>query len=144
VTFYIDDVKLTGDETADTYADIQWQMTDPDTSVTTATLYYGTNQSGLNGTLFATFTLTDGQRLAQVISPVVNTNVSIRGTGELTQTVFLPMVARNYHPLCSGTCYTWDTSAAPAGTYWLYACLDDGNNHQVCRYSETPLSINHP
>ncbi len=143
VTFYIDDVKLTGDTQADTYADIQWQMADPDTSVTTATLYYDTDQSGLNGALFASLRLTNGEHLAQAISPVVNINVSIQGTGELTQTVFLPLVARNYHPPCTGACYTWDTSALPTGTYYLYACLDDGHN-QACCYSETPLIISHP
>jgi hypothetical protein len=143
VTFYLDDVKLTADETADTYADIQWQMTDPDTSVTTATLYYDTDQSGLNGTLFATLTLTNGARLTQVVSPLINTNSSIQRTGELTPTVFLPLVVFNYHSPCTGACYTWDTTTVLAGTYYLYACLDDGHN-QACRYSETPLIINHP
>ncbi len=144
VTFYIDDVKLAGDTVADTYVDIEWQMTDPDTAVTTATLYYDTDPSGLNGTPFATFTLTNGQHLVATPSSTTNVKASIWGSGELTPTIYLPLVVNNYRPPCSGACYSWDTTAKPAGTYWLYACLDDGYNHQICRYSETPLIISHP
>jgi hypothetical protein len=143
VTFYFDDVKLTADETADTYADIQWQMADPDTLVTTATLYYDTDRSGLNGTLFATLTLTNGQRSALAL-PQVKTGVFVQTSSELSPTIFLPFVAHNYHTPCTGACYTWDTSTVPTGTYYLYTCLDDGYNHQVCRYSDTPLIISHP
>lgn len=143
VTFYIDDVKLTGDTKADKYADLAWQMTDPDTSVTTATLYHDNDRSGWNGTLFATLVLTDGQRMAAASSFIVQPDISIRAAGDLTHTVFVPFVASNYHPPCTGACYSWNTSALPAGVYYLYACLDDGYNHQVCRYSETPLVVNH-
>jgi hypothetical protein len=143
VTFYIDDVKLTGDTQADKYTDLTWQTMDPDTSVTTATLYYDNDHSGWNGTLFATLVLTDGQRMAAASSFTEQPALSIRAADDLTYTISLPFVANNYHPPCAGACYSWNTSALPAGAYYLYACLDDGYNHQGCRYSETPLVVSH-
>jgi len=142
VTFYIDDIKLTGDEEADSCADVMWQVTDPDTSVTTMTLYYDTNQSGLDGTYITTLALTDGQRTGLAASTTV-TRLPLNATSELTHTIFLPTVARNYCTPCEGACYTWCTSNLPAQTYYLYACLDDGYN-ELCRYSERPLQISHP
>lgn len=143
VNFYIDYVKLTGNERVDKFADVEWQMSDPDTPVTTMKLYYDTDQAGLNGALLATLTLTNGLHSAPAVRPAVNADLSIRQTTTLTPTVYLPVIMSNYHPPCSGACYTWSTKAVTAGTYYLYACLDDGYNHQVCRYSETPLVINH-
>ena len=143
VTFYIDDIKLTGDEQADLFADIEWELTDPDSSATTMDLYYDTDNSGLNGTLIATLSLTDGQPSVLAMSPDVEVGSSLNGTLPLTRTVFLPSVASNWRPPCTGTCYTWDTSAVAPGTYYLYACVDDGYN-RLCRYSERPLLIHHP
>jgi len=97
VTFYIDYVKLTGNEEADKFADVEWQMSDPDTSVTTMKLYYDRDKAGLNGTLFATLTLTDGLRSAPAAPPAVNANLSRRQTSALTPTLFLPLVMGSYH-----------------------------------------------
>lgn len=36
---------------------------------------------------------------------------------------------------------TWDTSLLPAGTYHVYAMIDDGNNAPVFAYAETPVVI---
>lgn len=143
VTFYVDDIKLTGDEQADRFADIGWRVTDPDTSVTTMDLYYDTDGSGLDGTLITSLTLTDGLQSAATTSPTVDIRTSLDVTDELTQTLFIPLVARNWHPPCTGACYTWNTSAVAPGVYYLYACLDDGHN-ELCHYSERPLHINHP
>jgi len=143
VTFYIDDVKLTADEQADHYADIEWEVTDPDTSVVTMTLYYDTDQSGMDGTPITTLTLTNGQQSAATVTPIANIDPPITATDELTPTLFLPLVGRNWYPTCTGACYTWNTSAVTPGAYYLYACLDDGYN-ELCRYSERPLHISHP
>jgi hypothetical protein len=143
VTLYIDDVKLTGDTQADKYSDLTWQMTDPDTSVTTATLYYDNDRSGWNGTSFATLVLTNGQRMSTASSLELQPDVSLHATNDLTPTAFLPIVANNYRPPCTGACYSWNTMAMPEGRYYLYACVNDGHN-RICRYSETPLVIDHP
>ena len=143
VTFYVDDVKLAGDEQADQFADIGWQVTDPDTSAMTMDLYYDTDGSGLDGTLITSLTLTDGEQSGVMMSPTVDIRTSLGVTDELTSTLFIPLVARNWHPPCTGACYTWNTSAVAPGVYYLYACLDDGHN-ELCRYSERPLHINHP
>lgn len=36
---------------------------------------------------------------------------------------------------------TWDVSNLPAGTYHIYAMIDDGNNAPVFAYAETPVVI---
>jgi hypothetical protein len=143
VTFYIDDVKLTGDEQADQFADIRWQVTDPDTSVTSMDIYYDEDESGLDGTLIASLTLMDGQRSAITMVSTVAADPSLGVTDALTPTIFLPLVVHNWGPACTGACYTWDTSTVAPGVYYLYACLNDGYN-EVCRYSERPLHISHP
>jgi hypothetical protein len=38
--------------------------------------------------------------------------------------------------------YTWDTSAVPAGKYWIYAIVTDGVNENRC-YSTGPLIVDH-
>jgi len=81
--------------------------------------------------------------MAAASSFTVQPDISIRAADDLTYTNSLPFVASNYHPPCAGACYSWKTSALPAGTYYLYACLDDGDNHRVCRYSDTPLVVSH-
>lgn len=142
-TFYLDDVKLTGDERADRYADIQWRVTDPDSPLTTMRLYTDTNRSGFDSVApIVTLQLTNGQYTLAAEAPG-GTRAQLTATGELTRTVYLPVTARNYRHPCSGACYTWPTSSIAPGTYYIYACLDDGHN-QICRYSESPLIISHP
>jgi len=143
VTFYIDDINLTGDERADLFADIRWELTDPDSSATTMNLYYDTDSGGLDGTFITTLSLTDGQHSVLTVSPSVEDGSSLTRTLSLTQTVFLPLAASNWYPLCTGACYTWDTHAIAPGTYYLYACMNDGYN-ELCRYSERPLLVDHP
>ncbi|HLF27029.1 MAG TPA: hypothetical protein VJG32_11885 [Anaerolineae bacterium] len=141
-TFYMDDIRLTGDERADGYADIQWQLTDPDTTATTMQLYYDTNRSGFNGTLITTLSLTNGQHAIAASAPASAGSGAPNTATALTPRIYLPLVARNDHPACTGACYTWYTSSVPAGSYYLYTCVDDGDN-QVCRYSDTPLIVSH-
>jgi len=143
VTFYIDDIKLTGDERADLFADIRWELTDPDSSATTMDLYYDTDSGGLDGTFITTLSLTDGQHSVITVSPSVEDGSSLTRTLSLTQTVFLPLAASNWYPLCTGACYTWDTHTIAPGTYYLYTCMNDGYN-ELCRYSERPLLVDHP
>ena len=142
VTVYLDDITLTGDEKANAFADIEWQLNDPDTLVTTMTLYYDNDQSGLNGTQIAMLTLTDGERTGMMVSATAGAP-PLGATNELTETIYLPLVVRNYVVPCTGACYTWYTGNVSAGAYYLYACMDDGYN-ELCRYSETPLQISHP
>jgi hypothetical protein len=78
--------------------------------------------------------------LPSTLSPAGGAGAPLAATDSLTYTVFLPTVLANY---CQGSCYAWDTRAIPAGTYYVYACVNDGYN-QPCRYSETPLIISHP
>jgi hypothetical protein len=140
VTIHIDGVKLTGDEEADRFADIEWDLTDTDTSVTTMTLCYDSDQSGLDGTHIVTLTLTDGEQTGMAM-PTIG-SPSLGATNELTETVYIPLVGRGYVSPCGGACYTWVTRDVLPGAYYLYACIDDGYN-LFCRYSETPLHISH-
>lgn len=142
VTVYLNDITLTGDEKANAFTDIEWQLNDPDTSVTTMTLYYDNDQIDLDGTQIAMLTLANGARTGTMVSATAGVP-PLGATSELTETVYLPLVARNYVVPCEGACYTWYTGDVPAGAYYLYACMDDGYN-ELCRYSETPLQISHP
>ncbi len=142
VTVYLDDIKLTGDEKADTFTNVKWQLTDPDSPVTTMTLYYDDDQSGLDGLYVTTLTLTDGEQ-SNVPTTAVDSSPSLYMTTTLTETIYLPLVAYNYVVPCTGACYTWQTDNIPVGVYYLYACVDDDYN-ELCRYSETPLRISHP
>jgi len=143
VTIHLDDVKLTGDERADFYADIQWQLTDSDTSATTMELYYDADRSGFNGTPITTRSLANGQPSDAMPLPQSGSRASPNSVDALAPRAFLPMVARNWHPPCTGACYTWYTGDIAAGTYYLYACVDDSYN-RACRYSDTPLIVSHP
>lgn len=142
VTVYLDDITLTGDEEADAFTNVEWQITDPDTSVTTMTLYYDNDTSGLDGTHVVTLTLTNGEQTDMAMS-TAESLPPLYATTELTETVYLPLVVYDYVTPCTGACYTWRTGDIPAGAYYLYACIDDGYN-ELCRYSETPLHISHP
>jgi hypothetical protein len=142
VTVYIDYMKLTGDEEADSFTNVEWQLTDPDSTVTTMTLCYDDDHSGLDGTHVVTLTLTNGEQTGMAMA-AVGLSSSLHATGELTETAYLPLVMRNYVVPCTGACYTWHTSNVLAGTYYLYACMDDGYN-QLCRYSERSVVISHP
>ncbi len=141
LTVYIDDVKLTGDEEADAFSNIKWQLTDPDTSVTTMTLYYDDDQADRDGTHVATLSLTDGEKTNRTTS-ATEPSIPLHATEGLSETIYLPLVTRRYVTPCSGACYTWFTEDISPGAYYLYACIDDGHN-RFCRYSETPLQIHH-
>jgi len=141
-TFYMDYMMLTGDEEADNDIDVTWQMTDPDSSVTTMTLFYDGDQTGLDGTHIVTLTLTNGMNMGGAVVGG-EASPSLSATGGLTYTVYLPLMLKNWRQPCSGACYTWFTGDMPDGAYYLYACMDDGYN-QLCRYSETPVYISHP
>ncbi|MCP4693857.1 MAG: hypothetical protein GY859_37830, partial [Desulfobacterales bacterium] len=39
--------------------------------------------------------------------------------------------------------YTWDVSALPEGSYWVYAVINDGINPPVVDYSAGPLTVRH-
>jgi len=143
VTFYLDDIKLTGDEEADKRADIMWTLTDPDSTDTTLDLYYDTDQAGQDGIFIAALALTDGQHAALERTPGAENPSVLHVTEELTPTAYLPVITSRYFAPCSGACYTWDTGAVPSGSYYIYGCVDDGHN-ELCRYSEGPLIISHP
>jgi len=138
---YIDDVKLAGDEEADHALDVRWELSDPDTTATTMTLYYDSDQSGYDGTPIATLTLDNGEQIGGT-ALADRSEPALRATDGLTHTVFLPHVTRAWSAPCSGACYTWYTSETTEGVYYIYACVDDGYNEQ-CRYSETPVYIQH-
>ena len=141
VHVYIDGVLLTSDEEADSFFEIAWNLDDPDTSVTTMTLYYDNNQSGWDGTNITTLTLTDGEHAGRS-SASPERAASIQATRDMTYTLHLPLVMRNYITPCEGSCYTWQTGSLPSDAYYLYACVDDGYN-EFCRYSDTPVYISH-
>jgi hypothetical protein len=142
VTVYVDGVKLTGDKEADGYAHITWRMTDPDTAVTTMTLHYDTDQTGLDGMQIATLSLKNGEQTGSAMPVSAHVQPPLSAATTLSETVYLPMVVRDYVPPCTGACYTWYTNSIAPGTYYLYACVDDGFN-LFCRYSEAPLYISH-
>ena len=142
VTFYLDYLMLTADETADAFAEIKWDLTEPDSSAVTMDIYYDSDDEGFNGTHIAQLGIQGGQT-SIVDSP------STPGTpGEREATlaadfdVFIPITFGDFHALCKGPCFTWDTRNVTPGSYYVYACVDDGYN-ELCRYSERPVLIDH-
>lgn len=142
VSFYVDNVLLTADEEADRYIDVLWDLVDPDTSLTTMTLYYDTDQTGMDGTHIATLPLNEGEQTGSGggTSPLAHPAIGVTET--LSETVYLPLVLRDYVSPCTGACYTWSTAGVEAGTYYLYGCVEDGYN-RFCRYSEAPVWVRH-
>jgi hypothetical protein len=142
VTFYIDDVKLTSDERADGYAEVRWEMFDPDTSAIAMTIYYDDDQSGMDGTHIATLMLNEGEQRGREIPDSLTRDPTLSVTGAITPTAYIPLVTNWYVAPCDGPCYTWNTQDIESGAYYLYACVEDGYN-RFCRYSEAPLRVRH-
>ena len=142
VTAYMDDILLTGDEEADLFTEIRWEMTDPDTTDTTMRLYYDGDQTGMDGTLIAALSLENGQQMGSRSLRANSDALPLSATDTLSETFYVPLALRDYTPPCQGACYTWHTDSMDPGSYYLYACVDDGYN-EFCRYSEIPLLISH-
>jgi hypothetical protein len=136
---YVDYILLTADNESDTYFDIKWNCTDPDSSDLQVSLYYDNDNQGYNGSQIAELS----------VSPSLNVFVDVDGPSqnapsftEAAYSVFLPLIESGYSTPCTGQCYTWITSAIPEGTYYIYAQIKDGHNTTKL-YSETPLIITH-
>ena len=126
----IRDAKLTGPPEADPYIPIQWEIDNPEDEDVLLTLYYDTDNRGL-----------DGIQIEQGASASVESSKSGPAHSlsrvDAGYYVYLPSVTHNY---CPGDCVVWDTSDIAKGEYFIYACLDDGVNH-ICRYSDVPVLV---
>ncbi len=67
-------------------------------------------------------------------SPERNVALSAARAGRL----YLPMVASA--PACSGSCYSWDTSSVPSGTYYIAVRTADAQGATE-HYSEAPVIV---
>jgi hypothetical protein len=142
VTFYLDYLMLTSDETADTYAEIKWALTEPDSKDVMMDLYYDTDNKGFNGTPMAQLEVR-GQEMSSAPLPSTSGARSERGVAQAADAnVFVPVAFGGFHAPCQGACYTWDTRNLAPGAYYVYGCTDDGHN-RLCRYSERPLVVDH-
>ena len=142
VTFYLDFLKLTSDEVADTYAEIKWALTELDSKGVTMDLYYDTDNKGFNGTAIAQVEVS-GQGVSSVASPLSpGASAALGAVTQADANIFVPVAFGGFHAPCQGACYTWDTQSLVAGAYYVYGCADDGHT-RLCRYSETPLVVDH-
>ncbi len=147
LTFHIDHVYLTArDEASDVYT-TTWVLNDDNPSAVNVSLYYDTDNQGFDGRGICQV-ISQTKRVAQdILPPLINPTNIMTGTPNLTHTLFLPVVLRNYTPplpICNtdGAYYRWDTSQLPQGEYYLYAGVED-ENHVTYWYSEAPLVVGH-
>ena len=126
----VDDIKLTGPPEADGFFTIQWEIDNLEDEEVLLTLYYDTDNSGLDG-------IQIGQAGSTVGTNSTSQPARDASLSELEQYIYLPLVAHN---ACWGNCLVWNTSEIPSGEYFVYGCLDDGVN-QVCRYSDVPVLV---
>ncbi len=147
LTFHIDHVYLTArDEANDVYT-TTWVLDDDSPAAVTVSLYYDTDNQGFNGKGICQIASQSG-RVAPDISPsIISPATVMTGTPNLTHTLFLPAVFKDYTPPLpdchtSGSYYRWDTSQLTEGEYYLYAKVEDENNVTYW-YSEAPLVVKH-
>jgi len=119
-TIHLDDVKLTGDDTADASFTVRWSL--PGGRVPTRINFYA--QACGSGSPIFTWPPPPAPP-----SPITGTNL-----------IYLPLVQLNYDPASDS--FNWNTSGVPAGAYIVCAVAEDGYN--VTRWvSETPVVISH-
>lgn len=121
-TVHLDEVKLTGDDTADASYTVRWSLRGSGRP-TSINFYAHPNPASCgSGSVIFTWPPTP-------ISPPPITGMNL---------IYLPIVQRD--PL-SGS-FSWNTSGVAPGAYYVCAVAQDGNN--VSRWvSETPVIISH-
>jgi hypothetical protein len=123
-TFHLDDVKLTGNDQANTSFAVQWKPIESGTP-TQVDFYANSNpaQCG-SGTPFSSWSAG-----GQPPPPL------------LRYTIYLPTILSNY-PSANVYRQLWDTSQVAAGSYFVCAIASDGYN--TSRWvSETPVDVQH-
>jgi len=140
-TFYLDFLMLTSDEMADAYAEVKWELTEPDSSAVTMDLYYDTDDKGFDGTHITQLALQRGQTSTVAARSMLRVPKG-REAALANFDIFIPVAFGDFHVPCTGACFTWDTRNIASGFHYVYACAYDGYN-QLCRYSERPVLIDH-
>ena len=128
-TFYLDDIKLTGNSSANSTFMVGYNASDPDGAEMRVRFFYtsssdGTNAIPLNCTIVTSPPPTFGPH-----------------------TVFLPLVLNNSNLIDTSTIGSsqlcnWDVSQVPAGTYYIIIEGFDGMD-TVRRISDAPVEIFH-
>lgn len=120
-TIHLDDVRLTGDDTANASFTIRWSYLSA--QPTTIDFYASQNRAAcLNGTPIYQWTST-GPPPPPPAGPY---------------RVFLPLIRGG----SDASAFTWNTSTVSAGKYYVCARTSDGNN-TFTTISETPVVISH-
>ncbi|MGH2592574.1 MAG: hypothetical protein ACRDGG_03590 [Anaerolineae bacterium] len=123
-TIHLDDVKLTGGDTADASFTVRWSL--PGGRVPARINFYAHQNPAACGSGSPIFTWPP---LPAPPLPITGTNL-----------IYLPLVQLNNDP--AGDSFNWNTSGVPAGAYTVCAVAEDGYN--VTRWvSETPVIISH-
>jgi hypothetical protein len=140
VNIQLDWIKLTAmDEVArGKIFPIQYDLTA--SGPATLTFYYDTDTDPSNGrTLIGTKTSSFSEVQATNHSDISAKLAGINLTGDLTQTVFLPLVMSDFFD-CTGNCYSWNTTSVPAGTYYICIQSQDAYN-TLYQCSEAPVVV---
>jgi hypothetical protein len=124
-TVHLDDVKLTGNDQANTSFSVRWKLLESG-APTRVDFYANTNpaQCGYSGSPFSTWSAG-----SQAPPP------------RLAYAVYLPLIVSNY-PLAGPLGQFWDTSHVANGAYFVCAIARDGYNTNRW-VSETPVDIQH-
>ncbi|HEY4689896.1 MAG TPA: hypothetical protein VIK33_11320, partial [Anaerolineae bacterium] len=121
-TIHLDDVKLTGDNTADASYVVQWSLAAG--SQPTSITWYAHTNSGQCGTG----------------SPIYTWPPPPPPPPPGSERVYLPLVQRS--GAAGNTAFVWNTSGVSAGSYYVCAIAGDGYN--TSRWvSEVPVVISH-
>ena len=128
-TFYLDDIKLTGNSRANSTFNIAYNASDPDGAELRVRFFYSSSPIGTNA------------------SPLTCTVVTTPAPTFGPHTVYLPLVLNNANlgdilTIGSSQLCTWNVSQVPAGTYYIIIEGFDGID-TVTKVSAAPVEIFH-
>ncbi len=146
LTFHIDHIFLTAKDQADSIYTTTWKLQDANSDKVNMWFYYDTDNQGSDGTGICQIINSAGT--VHLPEQTSEPKTILRNTDDMTHTVFLPVVMKDYTPplpacdIIDNNAYRWNTSKVPDGEYYLYAKVQDENN-ETYWYSEAPLIIQH-
>jgi hypothetical protein len=139
-TIQLDWIKLNAMDEVSQGGSFPIEFTLAGTLPVTVTFYYDPDTNPSNGRFLigTQAALAAGWKPAEP-GAASDTVAQIISSSGMTQTVFLPVIARNLIA-CSGNCYIWNTAGVPKGTY--YICTDAWDAHNAAyRCSEAPVVV---
>jgi len=122
-TFYLDDIKLTGNSSSNSSFNIAYNASDPDGAVLRVRFFYSSSPDGTNAI------------------PLTCAIVTAQPPTLCPHIIYLPLVLKDSNFGSSQLC-NWDVSQVPAGTYYIIVEGFDGID-TVTRVSAAPVEIFH-